>query len=246
MKYTYLGNKRPFVHWFIFFFVVVFALSACKKKNVYEDQQEADVSFITFIQSLPQYTSLDFYLGGYKTTYALQYTQNSGDYLQSPPYIGYYSSRYLVQVGIGGTSTGIFQVAQDLVADKTYSFFVGTTSASSDTVSAVILEDNLAAPSAGKAKIRFVNMIRGAGSYDFGVQSAANLFAGKLYKSYTDFVEVDPGVYVYELKDAGTSTVKASRSLTVASGKIYTVWASGGLGASGSSVPLNLQVIVNK
>lgn len=249
MEHKHLDTKksRGFFLAALTALVAIFTLSSCLKNRNNDD--EAPASFITFVHSLPQsqYSTLDFYVGGVKSTAALQFTQNSGQHLSSPPYIGYYAGTYPFQVALGGTLQQILGLTGTLEPYTNYSFFLATSSAAADTVVAVVLKDNLTAPSAGKAKIRFVNLVRNTSSYDLSVQgNAAVLFSNKAYKASGDFIEVPQGDYVYELKDAGTATTRASTSLKVDANKIYTIWASGGASSATTTTDPKLNIIVNK
>lgn len=229
-----------------YFLVILFALffvsvlSSCKKDD--EEMVSPDLSFITFVHSSPQYpaTPLDFYIGGVRTTQALQFTETSARYTGTP-YFGIYSGSYYIQVGLGGTTQQVLGGNMDFKANETYTFFMTTKSPTVDSAFAIITTDNLSAPSAGKAKVRFVNLSKSATALDLALQGGQALFTNKAYNSYTDFMEVTPGSLTFQAKDTGTGNVRAtSQALNIEGGKIYTIWASGAMGAYG------LQMIVNK
>jgi len=246
MEHIHLHTKRNRGYFLALIIGLLFitAFSSCKKDN--DEVQQPDVSFITFVQSSPLYSSLDFYIGGVRTTSALLYTENSGRYLNGSTYLGIYSGPYFVQVGVGGSTQQLLGGTLNFEPNKSYSFFVTTKSAATDSASAIITTDTLTAPSSGKAKIRFVNVGRSTGAFDLAIQNGATLFSNKAYNAYTSFTEVNAGTYTYVLKDAGTSTVRAtSQPLIVEGGRIYTIWAGGTSTGTGTSA-LSLNVIVNK
>ncbi|WP_207422377.1 DUF4397 domain-containing protein [Desertivirga brevis] len=218
----------------------VSVLSSCRKDD--DEVVSPDLSFITFVHSSPQYpaTPLDFYIGGVKTTQALQFTESSTRYTGTP-YFGLYSGAYYIQVGLGGTTQQVLGGNMEFKANETYSFFITTKSPTVDSAFAIVTTDNLSAPSAGKAKVRFVNLSRSATALDLAL-GGQPIFTNKAYNTYTDFMEVNPGQSLtFQARDAGTSNVRAtSAALNIEGGKIYTIWASGATGAYG------LQMIVNK
>jgi hypothetical protein len=224
-------------------FALLFSLSSCLKDN---DDDEVGVSFITFTNSLPQFPSLDFYIAGGKATpQPLLFTENSGLYESNPPYGGLYSNTYYIQVAADGKQ--ILGLPGTLEPYANYSFFVATSSATSDTIVPVVFKDDMTAPSGGKAKVRFINLIRNTSAYDLSAQGGSSvMFNNKAYKTQGNFMEVTPGDYVYELKDAGTATVRATKALKVDANKIYTLWASGGNSSATTTVDPKLNVIVNK
>ncbi|RYE28350.1 MAG: DUF4397 domain-containing protein, partial [Sphingobacteriales bacterium] len=233
MKHRYLDAKkiRGFFLAGIIAFTTMLTLSSCLKNRHNDD--EAPVSFITFIHSLPQYAAIDFAMSGVAVSSdPLLFTQNTGDMANSP-YAGHYSGTYPFQVFTGPPVREVLRLTGTLEPNTTYSFFVATTSPASDTVVAVVPKDNLTAPTGGKAKIRFVNLVRNTSSYDLAAQNITTpLFTNKAYKANGDFIEVAPGDYVYDLKDAGTTTIRATTTLKVEANKIYTIWASGGLSSA--------------
>jgi len=216
---------------------LVFMASCNKNDDTYVQQ---DVSGIKFIHALPATTSLDFYVGGrMASSSALLYSQSTS-------YLGINSGTYVVQVGLGGTSKELEKDTVTFEPDKGYSYFVTGKSTSLDTATSLIIKDDLTAPSAGKAKVRFVNLSKAEGSLDLAVENGTGLLAtGKAFRAYSEFVEIDPASYVFQAKAAGTSDVKAfSASTSITAGKIYTVWAKGIAGGTGDNTPA-VYVIAN-
>lgn len=115
-------------------------------------------------------------------------------------------------------------------------------------VSTVLINDDLSAPAAGKAKIRFVNMSTDAGSLDIAVtgQSTA-LFSGVKFKGFTEFISVDPGTKLnFFVKNATNNSIVSLDNVTLESGKVYTLWAKGKVAATTTIQPLALGLITNK
>ncbi len=71
------------------------------------------------------------------------------------------------------------------------------------------------------------------------------MFGNKAFKDYTAFTPLDAGTYNLEVRVAGTSTVALPLpGITLQAGKIYTVFAKGFLGGSGSEA-LGAEIIAN-
>ena len=138
-------------------------------------------------------------------------------------------------------------------------------------VRTLVLTDNLAAPSTGRSRVRFINVspsLTASGANGFGLYLTATttsatinsfLFAptGRGYRatSYTvpnsspaqttnfaNFTDVAAGSYTLDVRASATATPDvAPQVLTFASGKIYTVYVRGLRG--NATTPLGLSVI---
>lgn len=108
-----------------------------------------------------------------------------------------------------------------------------------------MLTDDLTAPASGKAHVRFVHLSPNAPAVDVAVTGGAVVFGNKSFKDYTAFTPLDAGTYNLEVRVAGTSTVALPLpGITLQAGKIYTVFAKGFLGGTGSQA-LGAQIIAN-
>lgn len=111
------------------------------------------------------------------------------------------------------------------------------------------VEDDLTAPVADKAKIRFVNLSADAGSLDFGVKGQTTpLFTKQDFKQVPAFISVDPNdAYTFEIKANGTATVLATSDvIKVEKGKIYTIYARGLKANAATPYNLGISAFVNK
>lgn len=149
-----------------------------------------------------------------------------------------------IKVNVTGTSTTVIEADLDLTKDMNYSVFAVD---SVSKISAVVVTDDLTAPAAGKAHVRFIHLSPNAPAVDVAVASSgAVVFGNKAFKEYTAFTPLDAGTYNLDVRVAGTSTVAlVLPAITLESGKIYTVFAKGFLGGTGSQ-ELGAEIIVNK
>jgi hypothetical protein len=143
---------------------------------------------------------------------------------------------------LGNTNYTIFLVDPPT---RAYAYPVTATSDPGG-IRSVILTDNLTAPSAGNAKIRFVNM---ATSGTYGIfNGATSLFSAVPFRAvravnsgtaapvtnYANFTEVAAGTYNLDVRSVATTPlVGTARPVTLAAGKIYTLYTRGIPGTSG-------------
>jgi hypothetical protein len=112
----------------------------------------------------------------------------------------------------------------DVDMPNTYTMVVLDTYANLDYL---VLDDNVAAPLNGNAKLRFVNASPDAGALDV-VAGAQTLFANVPFKGVGAFIEVLPGAYTVDFMSSG----KGEKALPPAdivlnSGSVYTLYAMG-------------------
>ncbi len=91
----------------------------------------------------------------------------------------------------------------------------------------LVLDDNVAAPVNGKAKLRFVNASPDAGALDV-VAGAQTLFANVPFKGVGAFIEVLPGAYTVDFISAGKDEkALPPADIVLNSGSVYTLYAMG-------------------
>ncbi|MFN8299335.1 MAG: DUF4397 domain-containing protein [Chitinophagales bacterium] len=208
-------------------------ITSCKK-----DEETKTYANVLVTHASPNAPGVDLLVDGSKqNSAALAYPNNTG-YLQVE------SGTRNIKVNVSGTSTSVITADLTLEKDKSYSVFAVD---SVSKISAVVLADDLTAPAAGKAHVRFVHLSPNAPAVDVAVAGGgAVVFGNKAFKEYTAFTPLDAGSYNLEVRVAGTSTVALTLpTITLESGKIYTVFAKGFLGGSGSEA-LGAEIIVNK
>jgi hypothetical protein len=147
-----------------------------------------------------------------------------------------------VKVRVAGTTTTVIEANLTVAANVNYSVFAAD---SVSTLTPVVLTDDLSSPAAGKAHVRFVHLSPNAPAVDVALQGGVVVFGNKAFKESTEFAPLDAGTYNLEVRLAGTTTVVLPLpNITLQAGKIYTVFARGFVGGSGTQA-LNAQIIVN-
>lgn len=210
-------------------------VSSCNKD---EDNDTHEHSFVMVVHASPNAPGVDLLIdNSKKNTSALTFPNNTG-YLMLDP------GTRNVKVNVSGTSTTVIDANLSLTKDMNYSVFAVD---SVSKISAVVLTDDLSAPAAGKAHVRFVHLSPNAPAVDVAVASSgAVVFGNKAFKEYTAFTPLDAGTYNLDVRVAGTSNVAlVLPAITLEAGKIYTVFAKGFLGGTGTEA-LGAEIIVNK
>ena len=154
-----------------------------------------------------------------------------------------------IKISPTGTTTYVIDANVPFMAEMNYSVFAID---SVSKIKAAVVTDNLAAPATGKAHVRFFHLSPNAPAVDIAVTGGSVLFSNRSFNdqaantSLQNFTPLDAGTYNLEVRVAGTTTVALPLpGISLAAGKIYTVFAKGFLGGTGAQA-LGAQIIVNK
>lgn len=259
------------------------ALTGCKKDDVdwYRPIGNPLSSNVKFVNTLPS-SRMDFFTYNTKITSGISYGDTAMPYVKTPfgNIIVYGTNFNQTSFRVtGNTNSGTPQMSnQGLVADFFQTMFACKTTDSAAAETMLLIRDNLAAPAAGKAHIRFVHLAqRGATQVRrldlvaaVGPQTGA-IFSGLRFQIpsngirmiptdskspattglntpglgiYTSgpYTPVDAGAYTFDVKTAGTEDVVTSKVVTLVSGKIYTLYTVGIIGATGPTA-VSLKVL---
>jgi Domain of unknown function (DUF4397) len=134
-----------------------------------------------------------------------------------------------------------------LAANSYYSIFAVD---SVQSISAVVVKDELPDPIPGKIAIRFVNLSPNAPAYDIGVKGGAVINSNIAYKAASSFVQADLPVgndtLKLEMRPTGTATI--TRTLNIVkpvAGRIFTLVVRGYVGTRPKSFPQSIVAINN-
>ncbi len=95
-------------------------------------------------------------------------------------------------------------------------------------IAPLVLEDNNAAPAAGKAHIRVVHASPDAPNVDVAVAGGPVLIENLAFPTASDYLPVDAGSYDLDVRPTGTETVAIDiNGFMAEAGTIYTVFATG-------------------
>ena len=235
MKTTF-NSPLKFMAMLMIALTTVFSFSACSDDEDAATPAAAAAGKLMIIHASPDAPAVDLLLDGTKlNSSAVNYTDNTA-------YISAAAGTRVLKVNVAGTSTTALQASLSVVSGKNYSVFAID---SVSNLSGLVVEDNLAAPAAGKAHVRFIHLSPNAPAVDVAVDGGAIVFGDYIFKEASDFTPLDAGTYDLEVRVAGTPNVALDLDpITLTAGKIYTVYAKGFLGGV---VPqeLGAQIIVN-
>ncbi len=226
---------------FIRFSVVVlaalagFTLTGCSDDNTPNPFFPTPRARVMAVHASPDAPAVDLLVDGAVAGTGLAYPSNTG-------YLAVDAGSRNVKVNVAGTATTVINATLPLASGAAYSVFAVDSVAS---IEALVVTDDLTAPAAGKAHVRFIHLSANAPAVDVAVTGGPVLFANQSFRGFTAFTPVDAGTYDLEVRAAGTGTVVlALPGIALQSGRIYTVFARGFLGGSGAQA-LGAQIIVN-
>lgn len=146
-----------------------------------------------------------------------------------------------LKVNVAGSDTTVINADLTLDARKAYSVFAVDLVT---IISAVVVEDDLRAPTSGKAKLRAIHLSPDAPNVDVWV-NGSKVLTDVPFKAASAYLEVPAGATTVEITVAGTTTVVLQASPTLDAGGIYTAAAVGTLSAVPSQ-PLILNLSQDK
>ncbi len=193
---------------------------------------------VMVVHASPNAPAVDLLVDNSKVnTTGLGYPNNTG-------YLNVESGTRNITVNPTGTLTSVINADLNFIKNMSYTIFAID---SVSKIAPLLLTDDLTMPAAGKAHVRFVHLSPNAPAVDVAVASSgAVVFGNKKFKESTAYTPLDAGDYMLDVRVAGTSTVALTLpKITLESGKIYTVFAKGFLGATGIQA-LGAEIIVNK
>ncbi|WP_117237164.1 DUF4397 domain-containing protein [Thermus sediminis] len=156
---------------------------------------------------------------------------------QVTPYISLPATRVRVQVVPAGQDAPVVIDAELDLREGVY-YTVAATGFLAN-IRPQVYTDTLAGffPRAGFARVRVVHTSPDAPAVDVAVRGGPVLFANLPFPRASTYLSVPAGSYDLEVRAAGTTTVALSLpGVNLESGKIYTVFAVGSLGAGTLSV----------
>lgn len=191
------------------------------------------------VNASPDAGSINLYLSGnLKNSTPVTYGNSTG-------YFATIAGNQTAEIKIAAIATTVASTPVNLTPDANYSIFFYGRSATA-TLSSIVIQDDLLAPSSGKAKVRFVNTVTNYPNVNLQLNSSTALFSNVAYQAVTSFMEITPGNYPLTVVASSAAAVSvAAVSQNFVSGKIYTIYFRGQIGATADALKLGLGVIVN-
>jgi Domain of unknown function (DUF4397) len=222
------------ITFFLGLFTFLFLTSCVKKEPI------STIAQVLLVPLSPNATAVDFSINGNIVATGVGYSTTVGTVRYTLPY-------YTIEPKAGSTiaynnngyPTAKASVTKDLQDENVYSTFLID---SATKIKAVIVNDDLTAPTPGKVKIRFFHFSPNTLPLDVVIQgTTTKLFTARSFNdqalntSFESFIEIEPGTYTLQFNNAGTGatlyTVPAQILLT---DRIYTLAARGFTGGAGN------------
>ncbi|WP_121812149.1 DUF4397 domain-containing protein [Mucilaginibacter kameinonensis] len=235
--------------------------SSCKKTD-YLDINAADrpalAAHISFVNARPVNTGIQFWVYTTQVTKTALAINTKSDYIDTQfgdvqinftegTNTSYKASR---QFGNSATFTSTGGPNGPIANYYHTVFAVKNNKATADSL--ILFYDDLSAPAAGKAKVRFVNLAPGTSNVDFGIAGQTALFTNTAYGraggsvlsgtglstwSLGPFATVDAGIVNFSVTQTSDHTAvnianDKLKDVTLTAGKIYTIYINGTPGSS--------------
>lgn len=217
--------------------LAVSVMFAACSKDKYEPQQVAGLSIINAFAA-PD--SLDFYIDQTRANRAALKFNGKIDYLNLFP------GNRALSITKRGSNKVLISERFNLASGIGYSVFVLDT-LNTNTKKYLLTQDDLTAPVADKANVRFINLSKDAPALSLGINGKdTDLFTAKAFYEYTAFTAVDPGESITFNIKAGPDVKTTLPNVKIEKGKIYTIYAKGISTATIDSLKLGAAIYTHK
>lgn len=213
--------------------------TACKKDDNAKPPVTQNGKLALLISS-PGAPELSFVLGGAKFA-----TSKSLNYNTTIDYLNIKAGTYELAVTKKDATEVLSKVSGTIKNSTNYTFIVTD---KSPKAALILVTDDLSAPVANKAKIRFANLSPDAPVLDLYVSGKTESgISKKAFKEVSGFVSVDPATEAkIEIRENSKTDVLATLDkIKIEKGKIYTVYAKG-LKDATDATKFGIDIMTNK
>jgi hypothetical protein len=211
----------------------LFGGAACVKKD-----DLMPLAQMLMVPLSPDAVPTDFEINNQLFATTVSYSTTVGTTTYGLPYYTVQPGSVTVKYNITGTKNAFASATVNVENETAYSTFL-IDSASKTKVA--VVKDDVSAPTEGKVKLRFFHFSPNAPALDVTVgASGAKLFSNRSFndqgsEDLQKFIEVDPGIYQFAFKTAGTNTtLYTTTSLNLQPNRVYTLAARGFVGGTGN------------
>lgn len=198
--------------------LVILGFSSCLKDRYEGDQ--TPVSALTVIHGAPDAPAFDFVLNRRLVSPSnVPYAKRITYFILNP---GTYAASFYKT---GTVSDALYETNIVLKTGKYHSLFLA--GSLKDSLSSLLLEDDLTMPQPNTVKVRFINLSPDVGKLDFYIDKESPFTTDKSFMEYTDFEEIPAGTYSAQFVSPSPNGLTFNFELKLTAGKIYTVWARG-------------------
>ena len=229
------------------FILSILFITSCKPDKI--DETLKVYGKVMLVHAAPGVPAFDLLIGGVKkNTDSIVYTKNSAYYD-----IEVSTSNYVITTKYSKAGNRLDSAGVKAIKNTGFSYFTYIDNDAAKSVRVLASTDNLTLPAAGKAKVRFVNLIPDIpNNVAVDVEAVApgavptprNDFTNVSFKTIKDFVEITKGTYDFKIKQTGTTNVILTvRDVVITEGKLNTFVANG-FAAKLNTDPLGPKVTV--
>jgi hypothetical protein len=198
--------------------LVFMASCSLNNDNPNNSQPITPVSYVSLYNASPNSPALTMYVDNKNIGSGLDY----GDYTG---YLALRTGERSLQFGPTNAVNVTVDTTLTLAEGKVYSVFVAD---DYNKASLVVINDNSPDPTAGKAKIRLINLSPDAGEMQVNLKNDSSLLiAGKGFKQASDFTEITAETYDLEVVRADGSVKLSVPQASFLPGKFYTIVVKG-------------------
>jgi hypothetical protein len=209
--------------------------SGCIKKD-----PESNIAQVLLVPLSPDAPAIDFSIKNTLFATTVNYSTTAGTIRYTLPYYTIEpTAATKVAYNFTGRTDAVASLSKDMGDGQVFSTFLID---SFKRAKAVIVNDDLDEPTAGKVKLRFFHFSPNAPAVDVVVQGTnTKIFSNRSFNdqftnnSLESFIEVDPGNYVFLFNLASNgATAYTTTSQTLLPDRIYTLAARGFVGGAGA------------
>lgn len=203
---------------------------SCVKKDPLQQ-----ISQVLLVPLSPDAVAVDFIINNQVQATTVNYSSTVGTATYGFPYYTILPGTTTVTYNITGTATPYATASTNIEPESAYSTFLIDSASKSKMA---VVKDDLKEPSAGKVKIRFFHFAPNANPMDVAKVGGATLFTNRSFNdqgtaALQQFIEVDPGPYVFSFRNVGTTTeVYKTSTINLLPDRIYTLAARGFVGGA--------------
>ncbi|WP_179412433.1 DUF4397 domain-containing protein [Mucilaginibacter sp. E4BP6] len=211
--------NKPLLKFLPVAFIAAGSLFASCNKNNDASVNGSLSAKVKVVNTVDGSSAQDFYLDNVKLDASAVAYEQSSDYLAAK------SGSHTAKFTNSGSTTANVSFNVSLQTDSNYTIYYTSNGSAS---SSVVTTDNLTAPAANMAKVRFINLSNAVTTnVDFGVSATSKLITNLAARAVSAYSQVTAGTTFYLYSAGSINAMLTIPATTIQAGKIYTIYISG-------------------